>query len=312
MSDLTGSPQTGNPIAPAAALPFPQFVLWRLVPKAGRPKPDKVPFSPITDCLASVDDPTTWGDYATARARFERGGFDGIGFVFTATDPFAFVDLDDCRDPDTNHWKPHTQAIMAALPDAWEASQSGNGLHGFGYVSDKARLISKRRKWTDRTGNKIECYTVGRFVAFGGNGWTGDVSHDWTDALASWVPDAEQASDYPPVEWIDQPRPEYDGPTDDDDLIRRALASRPPLTSLGKAPSFAILWNADQQLGQFYPDEGGQGRAFDHSSADLCPNERARMVDRLQPGSHGTAVQPICACARQSTQNPARHRESHR
>lgn len=263
----------GNPsgnVTPAAMLPFPQFVVWRLVQKPGRPKPDKVPFNPITGGLASVDDPTTWGDCATATAMFQRGGFNGIGFVFTATDPFGFVDLDDCRDPITGEWKPHAKAIMTALPGAWEASQSGNGLHGIGYVSDKARLINKRRKFTDPTGNKIECYTVGRFVAFGSTGWTGDIDDDWTNVLSSWVPDAEQVSDFPPVRWADQSRPEYVGPTEDDELIRRATAQRSPLASLGKAPSFEMLWNADPQLGQFFPDEGGQSRSFDHSSADLA------------------------------------------
>src|SRR5690606_6491334 len=111
------------------------FVTWRLVEKPGRPKPDKVLFNPATGNLASVSDPATWGDYATARAAFERGSFNGVGFVFTTTDPFAFVDLDDCADPITGQWKPHALAIMATLPGAWEISQSGTGLHGVSTVT---------------------------------------------------------------------------------------------------------------------------------------------------------------------------------
>lgn len=271
MSDLSDAASGRNGDAvPTAMLPYRQFVVWRLIQKPDRPKPDKVPFNPNDGFPASTTDPTTWGDYQAACTMFQRGGYDGIGFVFTGNDPFAFVDLDDCRDLSSGRWKPHAEGIMNALPGAWEASQSGNGLHGIGYVSDKARLIDKRRKFTDPTGNKVECYTVGRFIAFGHTGWAGGIGHDWTDALASWLPDGERASDFPPVEWTDQPRPEYDGPNDDDDLIRRATAQRSPLASLGKAPSFAMLWDADPQIGQFFPDEGGQGRAFDHSSADLA------------------------------------------
>jgi primase-polymerase (primpol)-like protein len=254
---------------PDAMTRYPQFVVWRLVQKSGRPKPDKVPFNASTGGAASVDDPVTWCDCATAIAAYQRGGYDGIGFVFTASDPFAFIDLDDCRDG-TATWKPHAQAIINRLPGAWEVSQSGKGLHGIGYVSDKARLTAKRRKWSD-SGNRYECYTSGRFVAFGGIQWTGTIDTDWTDALASWLPDAEQANDAAVVDWVDQSRPEYDGPTDDDELITRLLASRPPLATFGRAPSPASLWNADAQLlGKFFPDGGAQERPFDHSSADLA------------------------------------------
>lgn len=254
---------------PAAMTAYPQFVLWRLVQKHGKPKPDKLPFCPTTGGLAAVDDPATWSDYATAVAAYECGGYDGIGFVFTANDPFAFIDLDDCADG-SGAWKPHAQEIISRLPGAWEVSQSGRGLHGIGYVRDKSRLSDKRRKWSE-SGNRIECYCIGRFVAFGGVEWTGTVEADWTDPLASWLPDADHIEDSVHVMWIDQARPNYDGPSDDDELISRMLASRPPLTALGKAPSPVMLWNADAlQLGEFFPDDGGQHRPFDHSSADLA------------------------------------------
>lgn len=256
---------------PAAMLPYRQFVTWRLVEKPGRPKPDKVLFNPATGNVASVSDPATWGDYATARAAFERGSFNGVGFVFTAADPFAFLDLDDCSDPATGQWKPHAIEIMNAFPGAWETSQSGTGLHGVSIVTDKARFATKRRKWSDPSGNKIECYTAGRFMAIGGGGWSGEPGPDWTEALAGWVPDREQATDYPPVDWRDEPRPDYDGPTDDDGLIQRALASKGALGHFGAA-TFAQLWEADATaLGNLWPDDdGGQGRPFDHSSADLA------------------------------------------
>lgn len=256
--------------APAALLPYRQFVVWRLIDNPKRAKPDKVPFNAVTGRPAASTDPATWCDYARARTALDSGGYEGIGFVFTTADPFIFIDLDDCCDLATGQWKPHAHAIMAAFPGAWETSQSGIGLHGVGVVSDKAMLATKRRKF-ECEGNKIECYTSSRFMAIGGKGWTGEPGQDWTEALASWLPDGESASDYPAVDWRDEPRADYDGPGDDGDLIRRATGGVSPLASLGRVAPFAMLWSADPALGQFFPDnDGGQGRPFDHSSADLA------------------------------------------
>ena len=255
---------------PAALLPYPQFVVYRLVDNPKRPKPDKVPFNAVTGRQAASTDPATWCDYARACAALDGGGYDGIGFVFTFSDPFAFLDLDDCCDPATGQWKSHALSIMAAFPGAWETSQSGNGLHGVSVVRDKTMFATKRRKFVWE-GNKVECYLASRFMAIGGKGWIGDPRPDWTDTLASWLPDGESASDYPAVDWRDEPRSDYDGPADDDDLIRRATGGTSPLASLGRAAPFVMLWTADPALGQFFPDDdGGQGRPFDHSSADLA------------------------------------------
>lgn len=263
------APAVAQPCAvPDAMLAYPQFVVWRLEQRPGEPKPRKVPIDPKTGRWANVDDPTTWTDYATAFVALARGGYDGLGFVFTDADPFAFVDLDDCADAATGGWTADAQAIVSGLPGAWEVSQSGKGLHGIGLVSDPRRLSEKRRKWIDANGVKRECYLSRRFMAIGGGGWTGAPVADWTDTLAAWVPNGERLSDYASVEWLDEPRHGYDGPADDDDLIRRATAQRSPLASLGLRASFADLWNADPvALGQHWPDDA---RPFDHSGADLA------------------------------------------
>lgn len=271
MSEIPNATDGGKPVpsVPVALLSFAQFVVWKLIHKPGRPKPDKVPFDPKTGMPASVDTPSTWGTCPDAVAAHQRGGYNGIGFVLTAQDPFVCIDLDDCADPDSGTWKQHAQGLVTALQGAWETSQSGKGLHGIGHVSDKPRLANKRRKFTDTSGSRYECYTFGRFIAFGNTGWHGEPSVDWTEALANWLPDAEQESDFSPVSWIDQPRPGYDGHADDGELIRGALVSKPPLASLGRGPTFAELWNADPvALGRYFPDQGD--RAFDHSSADLA------------------------------------------
>lgn len=259
------------PTVPDPMRLYRQFVVWRLEPDPARPnKPRKVPYNAATGLRASSTDPTTWVDCDAALAAYaaQPDAWAGIGFVFSEDDPFVFVDLDDCRDPSTGAYSDHARQIVAALPGAWEVSQSGTGLHGVG-LADGARLAGKRRKWTDDAGRKHEVYCTDRFMAIGGRGWSGEPSTDWTDSLAAWVPDAGPANDTSTCEWIDAPRPDYSGPVDDDELIAAARASR-GLSGFGNTASFEQLWSADAALGRFFPDDGGQGRTFDHSGADMA------------------------------------------
>lgn len=271
MNNLSSPAIAGNLLVPDALKAYQQFVVWKLVQRPGQPKPIKLPVDPKTGLSASTTDPTSWADFDTAKREFARGSYNGIGFVFTAADPFAFVDLDDCRDPATGIWsssaKTLTQEIFPGM--AWETSQSGNGLHGITHVTDKAAFANKARKWSDASGQRFEFYSADRFVAFGQCDWTQlDLSTDYGPALAAWVPDRH--SNRPSVvEWEDAARTDYVGPADDDELMRRALAGNGGLAALGKAPAFAALWNSDAaELGKFFPDSGN--RPFDHSAADLA------------------------------------------
>lgn len=268
MDNIAGAIVAQPVDVPAALMLYPQFVTWRKEQRPGEPKPRKVPYNPMTGQRADPTDPTTWADYLTACAALASGSYAGVGFVFTADDPFVFVDLDDCRDPATGTYTDHAVSIVQALKGAWEVSQSGKGLHGVGILSDPTRLADKRRKWPDpTTGQRIECYPHARFMAIGGGGWTGEPVADWTDQLAAWVPNVERLSDFAAVEWVDQPREGYDGPADDDTLIRQAMGRCTPMATLGARVSFSDLWEASPTLGQFWPDDA---RSFDHSSADLA------------------------------------------
>ncbi|TPK17740.1 DUF5906 domain-containing protein [Mesorhizobium sp. B2-5-7] len=272
MFEIPSSAAPGNnpdvPNVPEPLKALPQWIVWRLVQRPGEPKPTKLPYDPKTGQLASATDPGTWTDYATATVRAAVGGFNGIGFVFTPNDPFAFVDLDDCRDPITGEWMPYARDVVNMFPGAsWETSQSGNGLHGIMRVGNKPAFANKARRWANN-GNRFECYAEGRFVAFGKCDWTRvDIDDDCGEPLARWVPDRQ--SNHPGViDWDDAARPDYAGPADDDELIRRAIGSKGGLAALGTAPPFAALWNGDAvELGKFFPDES---RPFDHSAADLA------------------------------------------
>src|SRR5262249_12807687 len=54
---------------------------------------------------------------------------EGIGFVFTEDDPYAGIDLDDCRNPETGVIAPWARRIIAVLSSYTEISPSGTGVH---------------------------------------------------------------------------------------------------------------------------------------------------------------------------------------
>lgn len=66
----------------------------------------------------------------------------------------------------------------------------------------------------------------------------------------------------------DAPVPEWRGPEDDDELIRRALASRSAAAAFGNKASFADLWERNtERLALAFPDAS---RDFDASAADAA------------------------------------------
>ena len=114
---------------PHSLIVTPQWVVWRKVWDAERSKDKKVPYNPRTKREAKSNDPTTWAPFEEAVAAYERGGFDGIGFVFSTNDPVVGIDLDGCRDPETGLLKPWASDIVARLDSYTEASPSGTGVH---------------------------------------------------------------------------------------------------------------------------------------------------------------------------------------
>ena len=75
--------------------------------------------------FASVNDPSSWSDYAAAVA--SKTG-DGIGFVLTAGDGIVVVDLDHAVEG--GQVLPWAQAVIDRLPATYmERGRSGTGLH---------------------------------------------------------------------------------------------------------------------------------------------------------------------------------------
>ena len=100
---------------------YEQWVCWTRV--AGR----KLPISPATGKPASCRESATWRTYRQARATASWLCLDGIGFVFTSTDPYTGVDLDHCRT--RGDLEPGAAEIVRRLNSYTEWSPSGEGLH---------------------------------------------------------------------------------------------------------------------------------------------------------------------------------------
>jgi putative DNA primase/helicase len=103
-----------------------QWVLWR------RERDTKVPYA-IDGRRASTTDPLTWCplEEAIVAWRIAPKLYAGVGFVFTKSDPFAGIDLDDSLDA-FGQVKPWAAGIVERFSDTYmEISPSSRGLKIF-------------------------------------------------------------------------------------------------------------------------------------------------------------------------------------
>lgn len=253
------------PDALAGLAAFPQFVLYRLVPSTKKPgKTDKLPVDWRTGHVVGVTDRTAWTTFDNASQQVANGRADGVGFVFSEADPFFFLDIDHALVD--GQWSPLAQQLCAAFAGAGvEVSSSGTGLHIIGRGANAAP--SGHRCKNVPLG--LEFYTRERFVALTGAQTSGSVDTDLSH-LVPWFLQHFIPQDGPNAtaadEWTEAPRADWRGPTDDDDLIRRAMNSRSLGSVFGHGVTFADLWtrNADV-LGAKWPDDT---REFAESEAD--------------------------------------------
>ncbi|MCK5644890.1 MAG: hypothetical protein KAJ19_29085, partial [Gammaproteobacteria bacterium] len=222
--------QLPEALAPLAE--YPQFILYKLVPSKKKPgKFDKLPVDFRTlQVFKKGDnwqqDPAARTTAAEAIARAALCGSDyGVGFFFTPEDPFFFLDIDGCLEPDNATWSPVALDLINRLPGAAvEISQSGRGLHIFGTYAGAMPAHACKNVPLG-----LELYTSARFVALTGRNTVGSVGRDCTATLtpvvAGYFP-PKGTDQTAPQDWTTEPVPEWTGPEDDDELVRKALASQ--------------------------------------------------------------------------------------
>lgn len=250
------------PLAPLTA--FRQFILWKAVPSETKPgKFDKVPLQ-VNGYGASTTNPLHWSSFEQAAAALVKvPGATGLAFVFSEHDPFFFLDIDNCLGADGN-WSQTALQILSHFPGcAVEVSHSGQGLHVFG--SSPPGVLSAPGRKNAALG--LEFYTRERFVALTGNVSEGGsvlAQVDWRPLVEAWFhnPSSAEAG-----EWTDQPRDEWRGPDDDEELIRRMLSAKVGAdAAFTGRPSIGDYWSRNVEvLAKAWPHTHDE---FDQSSAD--------------------------------------------
>lgn len=124
----------------------PHWVLWRTAARDVTAKPTKLPYR-VGGVLAASDDQASWTNLEAVKLGYELGGYDGIGYMFHAGDPFCGIDLDGCRDKQTGAIAPWGREIIIALDSYSEVSPSKTGVKI--WVCGKSPFDSGKKKELD-------------------------------------------------------------------------------------------------------------------------------------------------------------------
>lgn len=249
-----------NPLIEALS-PWRQFILVLFVWSDEKGKYEKFPCA-LNGMVSDAHDPSIWTDYNTAAATAQRfGSMYGVGFVLTANDPLFCLDIDGAATP--AGWSPLSQQLVAALPGCIvEVSYSGTGLHIWG----RRQPMPEHGK--RNTPLHIELYSSVRFIALGSNP-VGNLAQECPaidSIIANLFPPRAAGGALPAT----GPRADWRGPTEDEELIRRALQSRSAAGVFGGKASFADLWTADERaLAAAFPPDNAHD-AYNRSSADAA------------------------------------------
>jgi len=261
---------------PAALRRLPHWVLWRACREPGRERLRKRPFSPKTRYPTGHDLARRheWATYEQAcraliQGRSQGVPFDGLGFVFTADDPFCAIDLDDCID-DQGRLEPYAAYQVRRLASYTEITVSGRGLH----IILAGTLPGAGRHPSDGI---MELYDRDRFFVMSGNPWPGTpatIAARQDEITELWWGLA------PPVSAVPSPpapgAPPTARPAKSDEQIL-ALLRR---SALGAA--FAALHDLGD-LGRYGGNRSSADLALANMIAFYSPD--AAQVERLMRGS---------------------------
>lgn len=134
-----------------------QWLVWRYQ-RNEKNKWTKIPICVHNRRHASTTDPETWCSFADALRCYQehRDIYDGIGFVFTESDPFVGGDIDHCVSPDGTI---SDDALDILPPTYAELSPSGTGV----------KFIARSSRRYARKTSKGELYSCKRFFTITGH-----------------------------------------------------------------------------------------------------------------------------------------------
>ena len=221
---------------------LPQWVVWRYESREGE-KPTKVPYQ-LNGYGASSTDPKTWTTYENAVAYSKANPSFGIGFVLSASDPWAVIDLDveegkTLSEDQINCYK--------AANSYTEWSPSGRGLH----VWLKAYVPPVKRKDIG-----FEIYSHSRYFTVTGNVLNPTSIEDrqsFVEQTFKWLGGTSTNGYHPPV------LPDQVEFLNDQEIIKRAAQA-------ANGDKFAALWENNGWESYLT----GRQEDKSHSAADLA------------------------------------------
>ena len=152
------------PAVPADLKNLRQWVVWKREERDG--KPTKIPYQ-LHDKNAQSNNPQTWTDYRSVCEHRDR--FSGIGFVFSNSDDFTGIDLDNCLE--NGKVKAWAVLIVERLKDVsyGEISPSDTGIKFWTRANLPANIGHKSFIF-DGADDAIEAYDSGRYFTVTGRG----------------------------------------------------------------------------------------------------------------------------------------------
>ncbi|MBP1083484.1 phage/plasmid primase, P4 family [Bacillus capparidis] len=153
----------------------PQWILWRSEEREG--KKTKVPYQ-IDGSMARSNDKRTWSTFHTAVNFYNKGGYDGIGFMFFKDDPFIGIDIDSCVTDGV--LSDLAEDIVQIMNSYAEYSPSGDGIHIIAKGKLPLRGPGTGRKNPDKG---LEVYRHGRYFTFTGHSLDVDDVQERTEEL---------------------------------------------------------------------------------------------------------------------------------
>lgn len=240
---------------------------------------DKVPINPSSGYNVSAQLDASRMPADEALAWVQAGIGDGVGLVLTENSGLFFLDIDHCRRGDS--WLPHATNFLGRFPGCYvECSQSGEGLHVLGRRRpDLPAHRTRNREY------RMELYSRERFCALTGIGAYGSIQVDATPAVEAFVATffAKGIDDEVAPDWTTEPCPEWQGPQDDEELLRRALSSRTVNSVFGDGLAFADFWHGSPAfMNRYGADRSGGDQGLCNHLAFWTGNNCDRMWRLMQ------------------------------
>lgn len=181
----------------------------------------KVPVAPEGHRV-NAHDPANWMSHEAAKIAAAAMNWQ-VGFVITSADPYFLLDIDHHLDLATNEWSPLAQQLMNYLTGCcMELSQGGDGLHIFG-----SGTITQHSCKNTELG--LEFYSKSRLVRLTSDLDNGDPNLDCSSQIAWMIENYFPPGTESDEDWRNSPILGWNGPTDDEELIR--MARRPTKAS---------------------------------------------------------------------------------